>query len=73
MAPVEPYDTHAKMSPPLRSESDRQAIVGALSDGIIDAIAPTMRRTDCSRRAWSSSARDGVIGLETSLALTLGW
>src|SRR5205814_3729641 len=37
--PVEPYDTHAKMSPPLRSESDRQAIVGALADGVIDAIA----------------------------------
>src|SRR5207237_9051338 len=37
--PVEPYDTHAKMSPPLRSESDRQAIVGALSDGVLDAIA----------------------------------
>src|SRR5438477_11864216 len=35
----EPYDTHAKMNPPLRSESDRQAIVGALGDGIIDAIA----------------------------------
>ena len=27
------------MSPPLRGESDRQAIVGALSDGVIDAIA----------------------------------
>src|SRR5205085_4691318 len=30
----EPYDTHAKMNPPLRAESDRQAIVGALNDGI---------------------------------------
>src|SRR5207245_2687665 len=70
--PVEPYDTHAKMSPPLRSESDRQAIVGALSDGIIDAIAtdhaphgPLEKDVEFERAA------NGVIGLETSLALTL--
>ena len=70
--PVEPYDTHAKMSPPLRSESDRQAIVGALSDGVIDAIAtdhaphgPLEKDVEFERAA------NGVIGLETSLALTL--
>jgi len=70
--PVEPYDTHAKMSPPLRSESDRQAIVGALSDGVIDAIAtdhaphgPLEKDVEIERAA------NGVIGLETSLALTL--
>src|SRR6266851_4681005 len=56
--PSEPYDTHAKMSPPLRGESDRQAIVGALEGGIIDAVA-------------TDHAPHGVVGLETSLALTL--
>src|SRR5438067_13033238 len=35
----EPYDTHAKMSPPLRAESDRQAVVAALNEGTIEAIA----------------------------------
>ncbi|HYR21258.1 MAG TPA: dihydroorotase [Myxococcales bacterium] len=70
--PIEPYDTHAKMSPPLRSESDRQAIVGALSDGIIDAVAtdhaphgPLEKDVEFERAA------NGVVGLETSLALTL--
>jgi dihydroorotase len=70
--PVEPYDTHAKMNPPLRSESDRQAIVGALADGVIDAIA-----TDHAPHGTLDKdvefvlAANGVIGLETSLALTL--
>jgi len=70
--PVEPYDTHAKMSPPLRGESDRQAIVGALSDGVIDAIAtdhaphgPLEKDVEFERAA------NGVVGLETSLALAL--
>ena len=60
------------MSPPLRSESDRQAIVGALSDGIIDAVAtdhaphgPLEKEVEFERAA------NGVVGLETSLALTL--
>jgi dihydroorotase len=36
---ADPYDTHAKMSPPLRAESDRAAVVAALNDGTIEAIA----------------------------------
>ena len=70
--PSEPYDTHAKMSPPLRAESDRQAIVGALESGVIDAVAtdhaphgPLEKEVEFERAA------NGVIGLETSLALTL--
>jgi len=70
--PSEPYDTHAKMSPPLRAESDRQAIVGALESGVVDAVAtdhaphgPLEKEVEFERAA------NGVIGLETSLALTL--
>src|SRR5438067_8872667 len=70
--PVEPYDTHAKMNPPLRSESDRQALVGALSDGIIDAIATDHApHGPLDKDVEFVQAANGVIGLETSLALTL--
>jgi dihydroorotase len=68
----EPYDTHAKMNPPLRAESDRQAIVGALSDGIIDAIATDHApHGSLDKQVEFIHAANGVIGLETSLALTL--
>jgi dihydroorotase len=69
---AEPYDTHAKMNPPLRSESDRQAIVGALSDGIIDAIATDHApHGPLDKKVEFIHAANGVLGLETSLALTL--
>ena len=68
----EPYDTHAKMSPPLRSESDRQAIVGALADGIIDAIATDHApHGPLDKQVEFQNAANGIIGLETSLSLTL--
>jgi dihydroorotase len=69
---VEPYDTRAKMNPPLRSESDRQTIVGALADGVIDAIATDHApHGQLDKEAEFVNAANGVIGLETSLALTL--
>jgi dihydroorotase len=68
----EPYDTHAKMSPPLRAESDRQAIVAALEEGIIDAIATDHAPHGAlDKQVEFVQAANGVIGLETSLALTL--
>ena len=68
----EPYDTHAKMMPPLRSEGDRQAIVGALADGIIDAIATDHAPHGAlDKQVEFVSAANGIIGLETSLSLTL--
>ena len=68
----EPYDTHAKMNPPLRAESDRQAIVGALNDGIIDAIATDHApHGPLEKNVEFVHAANGVTGLETSLALTL--
>ena len=64
-------DTHRKMNPPLRSESDRIAVIRALMDGTIDAIA-----TDHAPHAREEKARSldsapfGVIGLETSFAVS---
>ena len=69
---AEPYDTHAKMTPPLRSESDRQAIVGALNDGVIDAIATDHApHGPLDKSVEFIQAANGIVGLETSLALTL--
>ncbi|TMA26306.1 MAG: dihydroorotase [Deltaproteobacteria bacterium] len=68
----EPYDAHAKMNPPLRAESDRRAIIGALDDGTIDAIATDHAPHGAGDKQLEFiNALNGVIGLETSLALTL--
>jgi dihydroorotase len=66
------YDTNAKMNPPLRAESDRAAIIEALLDGTIDAIA-----TDHAPHAAHEKeqefdrAPNGITGLETALGLAL--
>jgi len=66
------YRTFAKVSPPLRGEMDRRAIVEGLADGTIDAIASDHRPQDQdSKRVPFASAAHGVIGLETLLPLTL--
>jgi dihydroorotase len=66
------YDTNFKMNPPLRSASDREAILVALADGTVDAIA-----TDHAPHALHEKqveferAAFGVTGLETALALAI--
>jgi dihydroorotase len=66
------YRTFAKLSPPLRSERDRRAVVEGLSDGTIDAIASDHAPWDQdSKRLPFSSAAYGIVGLETLLALSL--
>ena len=69
---AEPYDTHAKMSPPLRAESDRKAVIAALNDGTVDAIATDHApHGPLDKQVEFAHALNGVIGLETSLALAL--
>jgi dihydroorotase len=69
---VAEYDTHAKMNPPLRPESDRQACIAALLDGMVDAIA-----TDHAPHAHHEKnveferAPNGITGLETALGLAV--
>lgn len=60
------------MNPPLRSQEDLQAVLAALADGTIDCIA-------CDHAPHSPEEKDeefeyapnGIVGLETSLALAL--
>jgi dihydroorotase len=66
------YRTFAKLSPPLRSETDRRAVVEGLCDGTIDAIASDHAPWDQdSKRLPFSSASCGIVGLETLLPLSL--
>jgi dihydroorotase len=66
------YRTFAKLSPPLRSETDRQAVVAGLADGAIDAIASDHSPWDQdSKRLPFTSASYGIVGLETLLPLSL--
>lgn len=68
------YNTNAKMNPPLRSAADRDAMIEALLDGVVDAIA-----TDHAPHATHEkelefeNAPNGIIGLETALGLCLRW
>jgi dihydroorotase len=68
------YNTHAKMNPPLRSAADRDAMIEAILDGVVDAIA-----TDHAPHAQHEKemefehAPNGITGLETALGLSLRW
>lgn len=61
-------DADYRMNPPLRSESDRQAVISAIKDGTIDAIATDHAPHAASEKADFVSAPNGVIGLQTSLS-----
>lgn len=66
------YDTNAKMNPPLRAESDRQAVRDALRDGTLDAIATDHApHSILEKEVEFNFAANGIVGLETSLPLSL--
>jgi dihydroorotase len=66
------YDTFAKMSPPLREESDKDAVIRGLADGTIDAIATDHApHGSLEKDITFDEAMNGVIGLETALPLVL--
>ena len=66
------YRTFAKVSPPLRTADDRQAIIEGIRDGTIDAIASDHQPQDQdAKRRPFAQARNGIIGLETLLPLAL--
>lgn len=69
---VADYNTNAKMNPPLRTEKDRQAIRKGLQDGTFDAIATDHApHSVLEKELEFDRAANGIIGLETSLALSL--
>lgn len=69
---VEGYRTFAKVSPPLRSEADRMAVVEGLADGTIDVIASDHAPQDQdSKRLPMAQAEFGVVGVETMLPVSL--
>lgn len=66
------YDTNFKMNPPLRSRSDREALIAGLVDGAIDCVA-----TDHAPHAANEKNQEfdhapfGITGLETALGLCI--
>ena len=66
------YDTNAKMSPPLRTQSDLDMIKEGMRDGTIDIIATDHAPHDrVDKQVEFSKACFGIVGLETALPLTL--
>lgn len=61
-------DADYRMNPPLRSEHDRRAVIRAIIDGTIDAIATDHAPHTTQEKLDFYTAPNGVIGLETSLA-----
>ncbi len=68
----ENYDTNMKVAPPLRAESDRQALLEALADGTVDCIATDHApHSGVEKDVEFDCASCGMLGLETMLSLTL--
>ena len=69
---VRDYDSRFRLSPPLRQEDDRLAVVDALADGTIDAVASDHSPQDRDVKSLPFGlAEPGYSGVETLLALML--
>ncbi|RMG96642.1 MAG: dihydroorotase, partial [Candidatus Dadabacteria bacterium] len=69
---VRGFDTNAKMNPPLREIADVEAVQKALRRGVVDAIATDHApHAPDEKEVEFEAAPNGVIGLETSLGVTL--
>ncbi len=65
------YDGNFRMNPPLRSERDRDTLLQAIADGIVDAIATDHAPHACHEKDCGiAQASFGIVGLETSVGLT---
>ena len=66
------YDTNFKMNPPLRTAADRRAIIAGLRDGTLDCISTDHApHTDYEKDKEFDYAPNGILGLETALAVAL--
>ena len=69
---VQGYDTNTKLNPPLRTAADVEAIKAGLQDGTIDVIASDHAPHHVSEKDQEyAAAPSGMIGLETSVGLSL--
>jgi dihydroorotase len=68
------FNTHCRLQPPLRSQSDREALRRALADGRIDAVCSDHTPVDDdAKQVPFGEAESGATGLELLLPLTLKW
>lgn len=66
------YRTFFKLSPPLRTEDDRQAMIEAVRNGTVDIVVSSHDPQDVdTKRLPFADAADGAIGLETLLGAAL--
>jgi dihydroorotase len=69
---IGPYRTFLKLSPPLRTENDRKALVDALSCGLVDVIMSDHNPQDVEvKRLPFAEAASGAVGLQTMLPAAL--
>ena len=69
---IGPYRTFLKLSPPLRTEDDRRALVDAVASGLIDVVMSDHNPQDVeTKRLPFAEAAAGAIGLETMLSAGL--
>lgn len=69
---VASFDTRTKVNPPLRSQEHLEALFAGLKDGTIDAIATDHAPHSTGEKDVDyPSAPNGIVGLETAVALTL--
>ncbi len=67
---VRGFDTNTKMNPPLRAESDRQALLEAIGNGTVDAIATDHAPHHRDEKLLEyDQAPFGIVGLETAIPL----
>jgi dihydroorotase len=67
-SPDKPFNTNAKVNPPLRTEEDVQALIKGLKDGVIDAITTDHApHTLTDKNCGLERAAFGISGLETAL------
>ncbi len=66
------YDPHTRITPPLRGDADRQALIAGLADGTIDAIATDHAPQGLTdQEGLFEEAAAGAVGLETSIGQVL--
>jgi dihydroorotase len=66
------YDTNFKMNPPLRTDEDRREIIAGLRDGTLDCLATDHApHTNYEKDKEFDLAPNGILGLETALAINL--